>query len=318
MTNRYQIQFEKDKTFLKAFLAGRNYNTALKSLGWIERETQGKFRKDGVMPELHHMIRLALAATQLGLPSDVPQNYTTSRSNHPSISLEEKVVTALLLHDAVEDDVNENLGHIEIAKICSSGIIAEAVMIMSKKVKGKKKSQEEYISQLSMNLIAALAKGLDRNDNLEHMIGVFPLDKMKSYVQEAKRDHYPMLKKASKNFPEHLRVFQLIMYRMKSIIKQLDEYIKLAEETELLREFNKNSTIPPGLISREEVIQKVLNIFDGVSPDHFELLKRKLNDEFEIESIKRSDVTESMNDIDEQTSQQMTSTGFFTSYKRSL
>src|SRR5712675_628460 len=94
--NRYAVQFEKDKTFLKAYLLGRNYYVALRALGYVERLTAGKLRKDGKMPEFHHMVRLSLTVTQL-------KTLTSERDRIHGLSLEEQAITALLLHDAMED-----------------------------------------------------------------------------------------------------------------------------------------------------------------------------------------------------------------------
>ena len=166
-------QFEKDSTYLRAFCQGRRYFHALRALGFIQKTTSGKLRKDGKMPEAHHMVRLALNAIQLQLSPEVRTHGIT------------------------------------------------------KKFRGMKKSQEMYVKELQDDPIACLGKGLDRCDNLEHMLGVFAMEKVESYTLDAKTVFLPMLKDASKLYPEHLASYQIVRYRMKRDIQFLGHYLDL-------------------------------------------------------------------------------------------
>lgn len=322
--NRYQVQFEKDKGNLKAFLEGRNYFTALKCMGWLERQTVGKFRKDGVMPEMHHMVRLCHSAIQLGLPSKV-EPHPLMDPNVRYLSLEEKLICTLLLHDAIEDDETYEIDESTIRKL-ATGAVATPVMLMTKKFRGKKVDKMEYIIKMALDLLAALGKGVDRNDNLEHMIGTFTLEKIISYTDEAEREHLPMLKKASKNFPEHTREFKIVMYRMKQNIRFLRQYIEAASKaedvskvaaledsvadltterdmrvSELESAYRANQILvdevacmkeklgkmkaEPGSYTGMEVLKKVMEVFGDVSPQHKYVLQNKLCREFGISHL---------------------------------
>jgi cell division protein FtsB len=323
--NRYQIQFEKDKAFLKAFLQGRNYQVALKALGFIERETAGKFRKDGVMPEMHHMVRLALDATQLGLPY---QNGLVEPINGKySMSIEERLITTLLFHDVIEDDKSGTIDRDTIRNL-SRLYISESVWLMTKKFRGEKKDKKEYITELGENLISALGKGIDRNDNLEHMIGVFDLPKLIDYVHEAETEHYPMLKRASKLFPEHMREFQIVMYRMKRNIKFINHYITSQKQTaayqkaiqtldpnvakleakivqlnveneQLAKEkLEINEHLKAAKSSSMESVLKVMKVFGNVSPQHKYLLQQKLCSEFGVSFLEMSKLTSEISEVE--------------------
>ena len=210
-------QFEKDSTYLRAFCQGRRYFHALRALGFIQKTTFGKLRKDGKMPEAHHMVRLALNAIQLQLSPEVRTQGITD---------EEHLITALLYHDCLEDDTTLTLDEGSIAKL-STPAIAASVWRMTKKFRGMKKSQEMYVKELQDDPIACLGKGLDRCDNLEHMLGVFAMDKVESYTLDAKTVFLPMLKDASKLYPEHLASYQIVRYRMKRDIQFLGHYLDL-------------------------------------------------------------------------------------------
>lgn len=313
--HRYQVQFEKDKGYLKAFLQGRNYHVALKALGFIERETAGKFRKDGVMPEMHHMVRLALDATQLGLPF---QQGPEAANGKYSMSIEERLITVLLFHDVIEDDKSGKIDQNTIQNL-SRYYIADSVWLMTKKFRGEKKDKKEYITELGENLISALGKGIDRNDNLEHMLGVFDLPKIIDYVHEAETEHYPMLKRASKLFPEHMREFQVVMYRMKRNIKFLKQYITAMQEPvqpvsnidedyvlgiqARLDQVEKDyaelqaKPVPTGLTATD-AIKKVMKLFDNVSPAHQYVLQQKLCVEFGVSFLEMQKINSIAVDVD--------------------
>lgn len=197
----------------------------------------------------------------------------------------------------------------------SRGYIADSVWLMTKKFRGEKKDKKEYITELGENLISALGKGIDRNDNLEHMIGVFDLPKIIDYVNEAETEHYPMLKRASKLFPEHMREFQVVMYRMKRNIKFVKQYI--ATKQEPVPTVNENyvlgiqtrldqvekdyselqaKSIPNGLAATD-AIKKVMKLFDDVSPAHQYVLQQKLCVEFGVSFLEMQKINSTAVDI---------------------
>ena len=210
---KHALQFEREKTALKYYLIGKNFSKAIKALGYVERiefrlKEEERFRKDRVTPSLHHQLRIALSVTQL---CDLP------------LELEESAIVAALLHDIMEDHMisSEELSAVFDEKI------SDIIWKLTKKFAGTHKSKEEYVRDLGLCVIASLVKGLDRLDNLCNMIGVFDLDKMDQYTDEAEKVFLPMLKTSSKLYPELMRTFTGISQQMKRQIKITKQYISM-------------------------------------------------------------------------------------------
>lgn len=205
MNDRYKVQFHHEKTALRFFLQGKGYNEALKALGFAERHHIG-LRKDGVTPEFHHQVEIALDLIQL---KDVLE--------------EELTFVAILLHDVQEDYqipydvIKNNFGE----------RVADIVWKLTKKFDGKSKNLVDYIDTIAEDSVASIAKGIDRNKNLASMIGVFSVEKMASYAKETKDLFLPMLKRAMKSFPEQTCAYQSIVQKMKLQLKYIDAYVNV-------------------------------------------------------------------------------------------
>lgn len=208
-------QYRTEKTALKYYLVGRGFHRALKALGFIERlvdsweqvNRKPKLRKDGVTPALSHQIRIALSVTQLKDLID-----------------EERCIVAALLHDEQEDN------HISTEELTAEfgEQTAEDVWCLTKKYRGMIKDMGVYLSDCAHNLAASIVKGVDRNNNLSTMIGVFTVEKMKAYAAEAKAEFLPMIKQASKLYPEQLQAYNAISQQMKLQLNFLEEFINTA------------------------------------------------------------------------------------------
>ena len=205
-TTEQERQFRHEKTALKFYLIGRGYHRALKALGFIEKLNVGKTRKDNKTPALLHQIRIALAITQLKDLID-----------------EERCLVAALLHDEQEDNgiSTEEL----VAEFGQQA--ADDVWCLTKKYRGVNKELVAYIYQCSQNPAASIVKGCDRNNNLSTMFGVFTKAKMESYIAEAEELFLPMIKNASKLFPEQTQAYQAISQQMKQLIELMGQSIVL-------------------------------------------------------------------------------------------
>jgi len=198
-------KFNREKTALKFFLIGRNYSLALKALGFAEKYHIG-FRKDGVTPEFHHQIRIALTITQL-----------------KDILNEELCITAALLHDVVEDyDILPEVIEKEFGKE-----VRDVVWRLTKKFSSASKEQALYVDELGQCPHASVIKGVDREDNLNSMCGVFSVPKMSSYAKEAEDVFLPMLKRASKLFPSQNAAYSMVRRNLKNTISWVNAYVKL-------------------------------------------------------------------------------------------
>lgn len=202
----YEMQFGKERTALKFFLLGRNYSLAIKALGFAERYHVG-LRKDGKTPEFHHQIRIALSATQL-----------------PQLINEEGCLTAALLHDVQEDYAIDS--RVIQGEFGSS--TEKSVWALTKKFANLHKNHEDYITDISLDPVASIVKGLDRIDNLQSMLGVFSKEKIESYATEARVVFLPTLKKASNTFPEQAQAYYAISQTMKKQLQFIEAIIQLS------------------------------------------------------------------------------------------
>ena len=202
---KYAMQYEREKTALKYYMLGKGYSQGIKALGFLERvefnvSPEERFRKDKKTPSLHHQVRIALSVTQLkGLPDD----------------LEELCIICALLHDIQED---RDVSSAEIKELFGV-IVCDNTWALTKKYAGEHKNKEAYIRDIAQERAASIVKGLDRCDNLEHMVDVFSFEKMDQYAHEAEKIFLPLLKTAMKLFPEQMNAYQTIILRMKHQIK---------------------------------------------------------------------------------------------------
>jgi len=215
MSNSYNLQFQKDRTFLKAYMLGRGYSLGLKALGFSERHHTG-LRKDKQTPEFHHQVQIALSVLDL-----------------KGLINEELAIVIALLHDVQEDHrvpteaIRREFGD-DVAsvnwKMTKKFVETDGTLTV--------KDREAYIIDLSLDATGSIVKGLDRVNNLQTMIGVFTVEKMQSYADEAETIFLPMLKKASKHFPEQHHAYQAVQQTMKRQLKWIRAYIDLHQRLE--------------------------------------------------------------------------------------
>jgi (p)ppGpp synthase/HD superfamily hydrolase len=202
-------KFAREKTALKFYLLGSNFNKAITALAEVEQlifkaKKKDRYRKDNVTPSLQHQVSIALAVTNLNLEK----------------SFEEDLIASALLHDVIEDfDLEKSY----IAEKYGDEI-AETVWMLTKKFKGESKTSEEYINGIGSCIKTAIIKGLDRSNNLSTMLGVFDLIKIKSYAAESK-NILSAMKLAAKLFPEHIKIINGISMQIKDQIKFAEEYV---------------------------------------------------------------------------------------------
>ena len=229
------LQYEREKTALKYYLVGKGYHRAIKALGFIERlefrvKPEDRFRKDGITPSLHHQVRIALSVTQL------PNIAGIEKLEGWNISLEEQCIINALLHDCQED---HGVSRDQIKN--EFDVLTEDVnWKLTKKFAGTQKNKEEYIREIALCMIASIVKGLDRLDNLAHMIDVFSINKMEDYAAEAKNVFLPMIKTASKLYPELHLAYTSMALQMKRQIGFTEKYVKMARLHEAEVENVKN------------------------------------------------------------------------------
>lgn len=210
-------RFRKQDDFLMKRLASLGMVGALDAFD-LARPLHNGIRKDGYTPEFHHQISIALHIFTL-------KNV---------IDLEGTLIT-IALHDTVEDKgyplskIKEQFGADR----------ATSIRLISKEIDGIRIDDKDYYLAMAEDVRASLAKGGDRSNNVQTMIGAFKPEKVEAYVEETYTHTLPMLKKARRNFPA-----------------QEDAYLNLENtirwQTELI-EHAYNINIPgPGIYKLEE------------------------------------------------------------------
>lgn len=192
-------RFEKLKIALRYYLLGKGYDTALAAFAFAQ-EYHVNLRKDKVTPELQHQLEIALYITTLKGVID-----------------EQRAICVALLHDVLEDyDV---VCYNDLVSMFGNDI-ADDVMALSKYHRGTKihDTDESYFKGILARQYSALVKGVDRINNLQSMVGVFTIEKQKTYVEEAEKMFLPMLRNAERAYPCHFYAFMNIRTMLKNQI----------------------------------------------------------------------------------------------------
>lgn len=199
--------FVKRRVALIHYLVGRGYTLAQKAVAFAERHHTG-LRKDGVTPEFQHLLEVALHVCTLRDLAD-----------------EEATIAAALLHDVRED---YGVSHATLVGIFGERI-AQPVAHLSKALDGVKKPYELYFAEMADDPVASIVKGCDRAHNFQSMPKVFSATKQATYLDEGEQWLLPMLKTASRNFPEQFMAYQNVRHHLKSQMSLLRHSLEAAQ-----------------------------------------------------------------------------------------
>lgn len=205
-----QAQFERDRTALKHYMIGRGFAESLTALGIAERWHVG-FRKDKVTPELHHQISGCF-------------NFHNTPIKGLTKAHEQAAYTAFLLHDVLEDyDVT-------VVDLKQAGISDFSISLVQALTKVKGETDDEFFERLLCHWLVPILKGCDRDNNVLTMQGAFTVPKMKAYIDETRKYILPLLKKASRLFPEHTRSYTALASGIKKQLRIYEGFITALEE----------------------------------------------------------------------------------------
>jgi len=208
--SKFTRHFER----FRAWMLGKEYYKAVEALEYAAKYHNG-IRKDGVTPEFHHQVSIGHYVRTL-----------------PNLRSQELALITSILHDIVEDyDVP-----IEVLSERFGKDVSDAVLLLSKKYKGKKKDISDYYKSMNNNPIASVVKGADRIHNFQTMAAVFTCKKQLAYIEECEAYILPMLKEARNNFPDQELAYENIKHALKGQI----ELLRLSIEARVkLEEINK-------------------------------------------------------------------------------
>jgi (p)ppGpp synthase/HD superfamily hydrolase len=199
----------------------KRYLVAVKAFNIAKQIHTGK-RKDKVTPEFYHQVSLAGRAM----------------SYHPLLADPVAVYVTLLLHDAYED-------YPESASLLSR-LFPDYIdyVIRISKVRHHllpdgtfetvKINKSQYMSNVGMCPVCSVAKGLDRENNLSTMKGVFDYQKQLDYAGEVTTEFLPMLKKAKRLFPEQELIYEVIKSDLTLMRDNIEHYVGLIVKQQAL------------------------------------------------------------------------------------
>jgi hypothetical protein len=198
------LQFEKDMASLKAFLRGRCFFDAIRTMKLSHELTPG-FRKDGLTPAFHHQVLIAF-------------NFAGIVKSQFTSQLEEDVYDAIFSHDVPEDT------KLDSPALLSLGFKPSTVEFSNCLNKHNYDNTAAYYRALSKHIVLATTKGCDRLHNIFSMHGAFTRAKIIAYIAETREDVLPMLKHASHNFPQYADTLDAIRLQLKQQLAIYEHY----------------------------------------------------------------------------------------------
>ena len=193
---------ERMYTYLKAKAQAYSLPQTLKALPFAREKHAGQVRKGPVpVPYIIHPLTMASHALAMGLTDD-------------------DVLSALLLHDVVEDT-----GTLP-DELPVSPRVQEAVRLVSYNSYPGPKAQimPDYYRNIRNNPLACLIKCIDRVNNLSGMSYGFTRHRMIEYVVQTEKDILPLLE-VIKDVPEWNQAAWLLRYQMVCLLETFKRFL---------------------------------------------------------------------------------------------
>lgn len=196
--------YTKMKIAIRYWLLGKGYFNALRAMEMAEN-LHVNLRKDGEAEFSHQISQVNFMKAFDGILLYPEQTFST-----------------IFLHDTMED---YDVTYESILSITDK-LTADAVVKMSKVIKGNKTPNELYYFGMGECPISSAAKGADRLHNMMTMIGGFTPMKQISYCVETLDFTIPMLKQARRSFPEQDVMYENMRYILRNQIILYNEINK--------------------------------------------------------------------------------------------
>lgn len=227
--------FQESKAELKEWLLdkAKNEPAYLKAIEAMEKSAQyhSGFRKDGVVEEFQHQVNIA----------------NSIRPFVEYLKYPAETFVIVFLHDLIEDyGLNDPVWNEDLPRLKElspvpfsyvtthySGLVAESLDAISKKVDDKKKKSKHYFKGISTLAIASVVKLADRIDNLTSMLFVFTVEKQVKYAEEAEKYFLDFLNIARSLHPEQKVIYDAFEEKIKSQIHGVRETQQYYEENNL-------------------------------------------------------------------------------------
>ena len=195
---------ERTYTYLKASFQAAGMEQALAALAFAREKHQGQFRKVKTgekIPYIIHPLTLCGHAWAMGLR-------------------DEDLLSALLLHDVVEDTGTkpEDLPVSDRAREAVKLVSYNSYYDPKNGPEAKRRILPEYYARILESPMACLIKCIDRCNNLSTMASGFPPEKMAEYVLSTEEHILPMLD-VIKAVPEYNSAAWLLRYQITALLE---------------------------------------------------------------------------------------------------
>jgi len=175
-----------------------------RALYYIREHHRGQFRRglkysEKRIPYISHPLMMACHAQSMGLSDD-------------------SLLAVILLHDVCEDC------GVAPEELPFTDEVREAVALLTKQFDEslpKAENEARYYAALKDNKLAAMAKVIDRCNNVSTMAGSFSRQKVASYIDETETYVFPVLSTIKRTWPEYGNAVFLIKYHMLSVLESL-------------------------------------------------------------------------------------------------
>ena len=177
-----------------------------KALPYMKQAHEGQYRKpvkgksgNDPVPYIIHPLLMCCHAHALGIRDDV-------------------LLTSILLHDVCEDC------GVSPEELPFSPEVQEAVALLTKDYDNglsKEENETRYYDALKSSRLAAMAKVIDRCNNVSTMAGCFSNKKIADYIDETEDYVFPVLTAIKQTWPEYTNAVFLIKYQMLSVLESL-------------------------------------------------------------------------------------------------
>lgn len=187
----------KEILFLKGYLKGRGFNSALKAINLAETAHMDVLRKSGE-PFVSHPIRIANALVSLGVD-------------------DEKILIVAILHDILEDT---NVTREELLDTFKEDIV-DSIELLTKQ---EGMTLDCYYENIHLNPTASIVKIADRCHNVSTMY-FFNEQKTRMYIEETEKYIIPLCSFVSNNYPELSNYAYYMKYHIESILETTKHFI---------------------------------------------------------------------------------------------
>lgn len=191
-------------TRLKTIAELNGLTETYRALYYIREQHAGQFRKklkfsDTRIPYIVHPLMMACHAQSMGLTNDI-------------------LLSVILLHDVCEDC------GVDPEKLPFSEPVRKSVDLLTKKDEpaiSKAEKTAAYYRRIEADPVAAMAKVIDRCNNVSTMAQSFGDKKLSDYIEETETYVMPLLTSIKRKSPEYNNAVFLIKYQMLSVLESL-------------------------------------------------------------------------------------------------